>query len=41
MKITNLDKVGKVKLNIEGAKDTYKQIPISMSDGSPAYSFRV
>lgn len=41
MKITNLDKVEKVKLDIEGAKDTYKQIPISMSDGSPAYSFRV
>jgi quercetin dioxygenase-like cupin family protein len=41
MKITNLDKVEKVKLNVEGAKNTYKQIPISMSDGSPAYSFRV
>ncbi|MCX5816229.1 MAG: cupin domain-containing protein [Proteobacteria bacterium] len=41
MKITNLDKVEKVKLNIEGAKNTYKQIPISMGDGSPAYSFRV
>lgn len=41
MKITNLDKVEKVKLNIEGAKNAFKQIPISGADGTPEYSFRV
>ncbi len=41
MKITNLDKVAKVKMTMEGAKDTYKQIPIAMADGTPAFSFRV
>jgi len=41
MKITNLDKTEKVKMNMEGAKDAYKQVPISKADGTPAYSFRV
>lgn len=41
MKITSLDKVEKVKMIMEGAKDTYKQIPISKNDGTPIVSFRV
>ena len=41
MKITSLNKVNKVKMDMEGAKDTYKQIPISKGDGTPTFSFRV
>jgi len=41
MKINSLDKVTIVKMNMEGARGAYKQIPISMADGTPAYSFRV
>ena len=41
MKITNLDKVDKTKMTMDGAKDTYKQIPISKNDGTPTVSFRV
>jgi quercetin dioxygenase-like cupin family protein len=41
MKITSLNKVNKVKMDMEGAKDTYKQIPISKNDGTPTFSFRV
>ena len=41
MKITRLDKVKKVKMIMEGAKDIYKQIPISKNDGAPVFSLRV
>lgn len=41
MKITNLENTPKTIMEMEGAKDTYKQIPISAKDGTPAYSFRV
>lgn len=41
MKITNLEKTERRLMAMEGAKDTYKQIPISAKDGTPAYSFRV
>ncbi|HOV89234.1 MAG TPA: cupin domain-containing protein [Syntrophorhabdaceae bacterium] len=41
MKITNLKKTERQLMAMEGAKDTYKQIPISARDGTPAYSFRV
>lgn len=41
MKICSLEKVEKMKLNIEGAKNIYKQVPISRDDGSPEFSFRV
>jgi quercetin dioxygenase-like cupin family protein len=41
MKISSLDKVDKAKMMMEGAKDVWKQIPISKSDGSPAFSYRV
>jgi len=41
MKISSLDKIEKIKPNIEGAKDVSKQVPISRQDGSPNFSFRV
>jgi len=41
MKITNLDNIQKVRMNMEGAKDTYKQIPIAREDGTPNLSVRV
>ena len=41
MKITSLAVVEKMRMNMEGAKDAYKQIPISGSDGTPSFSFRV
>jgi quercetin dioxygenase-like cupin family protein len=41
MKISSLDKIEKIKVNMEGAKEVYKQVPISKQDGSPHFSFRV
>jgi quercetin dioxygenase-like cupin family protein len=41
MKITSLDKIEKTKMNMEGAKEAYKQIPISKADGTPSLSLRV
>lgn len=41
MKIHRLGQVEKNKMTMEGAKDTYKQIPISKQDGTPSFSFRV
>ncbi len=41
MKITSLDKVERTEMTMEGAKGVWKQIPISKSDGTPAFSFRV
>ena len=41
MHITSLDKVEKTVPDMEGAKDIYKQIPISRADGTPNFSFRV
>lgn len=41
MKVTSLEKVEIIKVDMEGAKDTYKQLPISAADGTPALSVRV
>jgi len=41
MKITSLDPVEKMKMSMEGAKNVWKQVPISKVDGSPNYSIRV
>jgi len=41
MKITNLTKVGKTKMEMEGAHKTWKQVPLSRDDGAPLFSFRV
>jgi hypothetical protein len=37
MKITSLDRIEKVKMPMEGAKDAYKQVPISREDGAPSF----
>ena len=41
MKITSLDNVEKMDMNMEGAKNVLKQVPISKNDGAPTFSFRV
>ena len=41
MHITSLEKVKKIKPDMEGASGVYKQIPISREDGTPNFSFRV
>ncbi len=41
MKVTSLDKVSKSKVDMEGAKNAYRQVPLSKDDGSPVFSFRV
>ena len=41
MKITNLDKIEKVKVSMEGVQGAFKQVPISKDDGAPVFSFRV
>ena len=41
MKITALDELEKTKVMLEGAREVWKQVPISKADGSPLFSFRV
>jgi quercetin dioxygenase-like cupin family protein len=41
MKITNLDTTPKIRMNMEGASNVKKQLPISSQDSSPTFSFRV
>jgi quercetin dioxygenase-like cupin family protein len=41
MKITHLGVVDKIRMTMEGAKDTWKQSPISTIDGTPTASLRV
>jgi len=41
MKVISLSAVQKVKVNMEGAKDAWKQIPLSREDGAPVYAYRV
>jgi quercetin dioxygenase-like cupin family protein len=41
MKTIQLDQIAKSKMAMEGAKDVYKQLPISKADGTPSFSFRV
>ena len=41
MKTTTLDELDKIRVTMEGAKDVWKQVPISKNDGSPVFSFRV
>lgn len=41
MHFSSLEKAAKIKLDMEGARDVYKQIPISRANGTPAFSFRV
>lgn len=41
MHLSSLTEAEKVKLEMDGAENVYKQIPISKADGSPIFSFRV
>lgn len=41
MHVIRLDQVEKVKPQMEGAKGVFKQTPLSRSNGSPSFSFRV
>ena len=41
MKITRLEDMDKSKVEMEGARNVCKQVPISKVDGSPLVSFRV
>jgi quercetin dioxygenase-like cupin family protein len=41
MKIISLDRVPKNKVQMEGALNAWKQVPLSREDGAPVYAFRV
>jgi quercetin dioxygenase-like cupin family protein len=41
MKIISLDHVIKNKVQMEGAQNAWKQIPLSREDGAPVYAYRV
>lgn len=41
MKISGLDRIEKIRVEMEGAKNIYKQVPLSKKDGAPKFSFRV
>ncbi len=41
MKITNLENCEKLEVCMEGAKNAFRQTPISKNDGSPTCSVRV
>jgi quercetin dioxygenase-like cupin family protein len=41
MKITRLQDVEKVPVDMEGARNAFRQVPISGHDGAPNFSFRV
>ena len=41
MKITRIDDTEKTRMTMEGAKDVWKQVPISKADGTPNVSIRV
>ncbi len=41
MKIISLNNVPKKKVEMEGAQNAWKQIPLSGEDGAPVYAFRV
>lgn len=41
MIIKHLDQIESTEMAMEGAKNVWKRIPISKSDGTPVFSFRV
>lgn len=41
MKIISIDTVKKDKVNMPGAIGAWKQLPLSVKDGAPLYSYRV
>jgi len=41
MKVASLETVKKIRPDMEGARDVFKQVPVSREDGAPNFSFRV
>ncbi|MBN2632184.1 MAG: cupin domain-containing protein [Bacteroidales bacterium] len=41
MKVVSIDQVEKKKVEMEGVKGAWKQLPLGSSDGAPVYSLRV
>ena len=41
MKISSLESIEKIKVEMEGVKNAFKQVPVSKKDGAPLFSFRV
>lgn len=41
MKINSIADIQKARMTMEGAKDVWKQVPISKADGTPSVSIRV
>jgi quercetin dioxygenase-like cupin family protein len=41
MKVISLDQATRATVDMEGAKEVQKQIPLGQGDGSPGFSFRV
>ena len=41
MKTIRLQEIEKVPVSMEGAKNVFRQVPISKNDGAPNFSFRV
>jgi len=41
MKVISLDQVDKIRVQMEGAYNAWKQVPLSREDGAPVYSYRV
>ena len=41
MKITQLDRVEKQAVNMDGVKGAYKQVPVGIADSAPNFSMRV
>ncbi|NOX45457.1 MAG: cupin domain-containing protein [Chlorobi bacterium] len=41
MKIISLKEVPKKKVEMEGVKDAWKQVPLSKEDNAPVYAYRV
>jgi len=40
MNITDLEDTLRTKMDMEGAQDVWKQVPISKADGTPSFSIR-
>ena len=40
MKITSLEQIEKTRMTMQGAKDVWKQLPVSAADGTPSLSVR-
>ena len=41
MKIISIDEISKSRVEMEGASEAWKQVPLSARDGAPVYAYRV